>query len=176
MTTDNQTSPMLFCDIKRLSSLNNPKDLDPSYKTDLDFWIILEGKISGLYSLKYGTLEVAKNNEVYTYACSVRLQNFGGEGRVVRWPGAGLTFRAGASYYIRLESRARVYCTCNRCSWGLFGHFSLVFFVSSFSLSLGDGPIWTEILSQRAVKPKATQSRFRQVGLSVIKLHLSSKA
>ena len=27
---------------------------------------------------------------------------------------------------------------------------------SSFSLSLGDGPIETEILSQRAVKPKTT--------------------
>ena len=27
-------------------------------------------------------------------------------------------------------------------------------FLFSFSLSLGDGPIWTEILSQRAVKPK----------------------
>ena len=31
--------------------------------------------------------------------------------------------------------------------------FSRVFFFS-FSLSLGDGPIQTEILSQRAVKPK----------------------
>ena len=38
---------------------------------------------------------------------------------------------------------------------GLFGHFySHLSFLSSFSLSLGDGPILTEILSQRAVKPK----------------------
>ena len=37
----------------------------------------------------------------------------------------------------------------------LFGHFySHLSFLSSFSLSLGDGPIYTEILSQRAVKPK----------------------
>ena len=40
---------------------------------------------------------------------------------------------------------------------GLFGHFntplSLLFI---FSLSLGDGPILTEILSERAVKPKTT--------------------
>ena len=39
-------------------------------------------------------------------------------------------------------SRARAYCACIRCGWGLFGHFfshlSLLF---SFSLSLGDGPI-----------------------------------
>ena len=34
--------------------------------------------------------------------------------------------------------------------------FSLIYPFSSFSLSLGDGPIWTEILSQRAVKPKTT--------------------
>ena len=40
---------------------------------------------------------------------------------------------------------------------GLFGHFySRLSFLSSFSLSLGDGLIETEILSQWAVKPKAT--------------------
>ena len=52
-------------------------------------------------------------------------------------------------------SRARAYCSCSGCGWGLFGHFfSRLSFLFSFSLSLGDGPIWTEILSQRAVKPK----------------------
>ena len=55
------------------------------------------------------------------------------------------------------ESRARAYCACSRCGWGLFGHFfSHLSFLYSFSLSLGDGPIKTEILSQRAVKPKTT--------------------
>ena len=40
---------------------------------------------------------------------------------------------------------------------GLFGHFfSHLSLLLAFSLSLGDGPIWTEILSQRAVKPKTT--------------------
>ena len=40
---------------------------------------------------------------------------------------------------------------------GLFGHFySHLYFLSSFSLPLGDGPIKTEILSQRVVKPKTT--------------------
>ena len=34
--------------------------------------------------------------------------------------------------------------------------FTLIYLFSSFSLSLGDGPIQTEILSQRAVKPKTT--------------------
>ena len=40
---------------------------------------------------------------------------------------------------------------------GLFGYFSSrLSFHSSSSLSLGDGPILTEILSQRAFKPKTT--------------------
>ena len=57
-------------------------------------------------------------------------------------------------------SRARAYCACSRCGWGLFGlffsHLSLLF---SFSLSLGDDPILTEILSHRAVKPKTTNQQ-----------------
>ena len=37
-------------------------------------------------------------------------------------------------------SRARAYCTCSRCGWGLFGHFySHLSFLFSFSLSLGGG-------------------------------------
>ena len=52
-------------------------------------------------------------------------------------------------------SRARAFCS--RCGWELFGHFfSQLSFLFSFSLSLGDGPIQTEILSQRAIKPKTT--------------------
>ena len=40
------------------------------------------------------------------------------------------------------KSRARAFCACSRCGWGLFGHFSLSsIFLFSFSLSLGDGPI-----------------------------------
>ena len=51
-----------------------------------------------------------------------------------------------------IDSRARAYCACSRCGWGLFGHFySPLSFLSSFSFSLGDGPIKTEILSPRAV-------------------------
>ena len=38
---------------------------------------------------------------------------------------------------------ARAYCACSSYGWGLFGHFffSRLSFLSSFSLSLGDGPI-----------------------------------
>ena len=40
------------------------------------------------------------------------------------------------------HSRAGAYCACSRCGWGLFGHFfSRLPFLSSFSLSLGDGPL-----------------------------------
>ena len=39
-------------------------------------------------------------------------------------------------------SRARTFCACRRCGWGLFGNiFSHLSFLSSFSLSLGDGLI-----------------------------------
>ena len=39
-------------------------------------------------------------------------------------------------------SRARAYCACKRCGWGLFRHFfSQLSLLVSFSLSLGDGPI-----------------------------------
>ena len=39
-------------------------------------------------------------------------------------------------------STARAFCACSWCGWGLFGHFfSRLFFLSCFSLSLGDGPI-----------------------------------
>ena len=40
------------------------------------------------------------------------------------------------------DSRARAYCACSRCGWALFGHFySPLSILSSFSLSLEDGPI-----------------------------------
>ena len=39
---------------------------------------------------------------------------------------------------------------------GCLDIFSLIYHFSSFSLSLGDNPIQTEILSQRAIKRKQT--------------------
>ena len=51
-------------------------------------------------------------------------------------------------------SRARAYCAFGRYGWGWFEHFfSNLSYLFSFSHSRGDGPIQTEILSQRAVKP-----------------------
>ena len=37
------------------------------------------------------------------------------------------------------NSRARAYCACSRCGWGLFGHFFSR--LSFLPPSLGDGPI-----------------------------------
>ena len=40
------------------------------------------------------------------------------------------------------KSRARACCACSWCGRGRLGHFfSHLLFISSFSLSLGDGPI-----------------------------------
>ena len=38
-------------------------------------------------------------------------------------------------------SRARAYCACSRCGWGLFGHFFLIYQFSFLSPFLGDGPV-----------------------------------
>ena len=65
-------------------------------------------------------------------------------------------------------SRARAYCACCRCGWGLFGHFfSRLSFLSSFSFSLGDSPVQSEILSQRAVQPKFNQPTNQLIILQV---------
>ena len=40
MTTNNEIRPMKFAIIRVLPFLNNPKDLDPSYKTGLDFFLL----------------------------------------------------------------------------------------------------------------------------------------
>ena len=57
-----------------------------------------------------------------------------------------------------VNSRARDCCVCSRFGWRLFGHFfSRLLFLSSFSLSLGDCLIYTEILSERAIKPKPSK-------------------
>ena len=63
----------------------------------------------------------------------------GGGGRVVRWCWLNFQCRGVLQFGY---SRARAYCARSRCGWGSFGHFySHLSFLSSFSLSLGDGSI-----------------------------------
>ena len=63
----------------------------------------------------------------------------GGGGRMVQW--CWVNFQCRGVLQFRY-SRARAYCACRRCGWGMFGHFySHLSFLSSFSLFLGDGPI-----------------------------------
>ena len=59
------------------------------------------------------------------------------------------------------NNEARAYCTCNRCGWGCFDIFFLSFFSLFLSPSLGDCPAQTEILSQKAIKPKTTNQPMR---------------
>ena len=58
------------------------------------------------------------------------------------------------------DGRARAYCARSRCGWGFVWIFFLSSILFSVSLSLEDGPIETEILSQRTVKPKTTNPLF----------------
>ena len=69
--------------------------------------------------------------------------------------GPGLTFSTGAPYNLD-DSRARAYCACSRCGWGMFRHFySPLSFPSSFP-SFWETARYRLILFERAVKPKTT--------------------
>ena len=68
--------------------------------------------------------------------------------------GAAQTSGAGASYYLDC-SRTRVFLACSRCGWGCLDIFiSSIICLFFLPLSLGDGPILTEKLSQGPLKPK----------------------
>ena len=67
------------------------------------------------------------------------------------------------------KCRTRAYCACGRCGWVLFGHFSLLSFLFSFSLSLEEGPVQTEMMSRRAVKPKTTKQPI--IGSFTLNIH-----
>ena len=56
-----------------------------------------------------------------------------GGGRVVRWSWVNFQCRGVLQFGC---SRARAYCACNRCGWGLFGHFTLLYPFSPLSPSL----------------------------------------
>ena len=60
------------------------------------------------------------------------------------------------------NSRTRVYCVFNRCGLGLLGLFLCrLLYLFPFSSCVGDGSKKTEIMSQRAAKPKPTNQPFK---------------
>ena len=76
-------------------------------------------------------------------------------GRVVRWCWVNFQCRGVLLIWIRVGQGSIALAV--GAGGELFGHFySRLSFLFSSSLSLGDGPIQTEILSQRVVKPKTT--------------------
>ena len=105
------------------------------HKSQLPFFVMI------LKTLRPNTVHLIAGQSVYdSYSisrvhiyCDIR------GGRVVRWCWVNFQCRG----VLQLGySRARAYCARSRCGWGLFGHFySPLFFLSSFSLSLGDGSI-----------------------------------
>ena len=77
-----------------------------------------------------------------------------GGGRVVQW--CWVNFQCRASYSLDY-SRARAFCACSRCGWGLFGHFySHLSFLSSFSLSLGTARYRLKYCLKGPINPKLT--------------------
>ena len=61
------------------------------------------------------------------------------------------------------NSRARVYCSCSRCGWGLFGHFFLSSIFSLFFLTLWETARYgLKKVPQRAVKPKTPTKSSRE--------------
>ena len=76
-------------------------------------------------------------------------------GRVVRWCWANFQYRGVLLIWIRVGQVPSVLAV--GAGGACLDIFSLYHFSFFLPLSLGDGPIWTEILSQRAVKPKKTK-------------------
>ena len=76
-------------------------------------------------------------------------------------------------------SRARACALAVGAYGGCLDFFSLIYHFSSFSLSLGDDPISTEILSQTAVQPKQPTNRSNMAYIKktkppIIKHHIPS--
>ena len=61
------------------------------------------------------------------------------------------------------NSRARAYCACSRCGWGLFGHF----LVSFLSPSFGDGRHRLKYVSKGRETPKTNKPNAVVSGMSM---------
>ena len=61
-------------------------------------------------------------------------------------------------------SRARAYCSCSWCGWGLFGHFfSCLLFLFSFSLSLKMAQCRLKYCVKGPLSPKQPTNQFPNI-------------
>ena len=85
-------------------------------------------------------VENCKNDELVAFTDGSCLGNLG-PCRYGDWSGGakvlGKLSVPGRPTYLD-DSRARAYCACSWCGWGLFGHFSVDYHFSFLSPSLGD--------------------------------------
>ena len=92
------------------------------------------------------------NIHIYSYAnlvmCTLDQMVWSGGAMVL-----GKSSSAGASYNLD-DSRAKAYCACNRCGWGLFGHFFSLSFLFSFSRSLGEARYRLKYCLKEPLNPK----------------------
>ena len=94
--------------------------------------------ISSQYSNR--VVRYLRVNDPFVLVYDIGGGGVGSGGQVVRWCWINFQCRVCPTYLDK--SRARTYCFCSRCGWGLFGYFfSRLSFYFSFSLSLGDGRI-----------------------------------
>ena len=101
-------------------------------RPDID-WHCLKGPISP----KQPTIQSARDSNIGPMICISQLYTFrdAEAGWVVLCPVSGRPTNLD-------NSKARAYCACSRWGWRLFGHFfSHLSFLTSVSLSLGDGRI-----------------------------------
>ena len=78
-------------------------------------------------------------------------------GRVVKWCWVNFQCQGVLLIWIIVGKRPSVLAV--GADGGCLQFFSLLSFLSSFSLSLGDGLILTELSSKRTVKPKSTNQQ-----------------
>ena len=66
------------------------------------------------------------------------------------------------------NSRTKAYCAFSRCGRGGLDIFSLIYHFSSFSLSLGDGLIYTELFLKGPLSQKTTNQSLLQFTNSMV--------
>ena len=99
------------------------------YSVTADKCTIIKFIISAICGYSEVTVNFSQRNPNFSQC----YPNVTGGGRVVRWSWVNFQCRGVLQFGY---SRARAYCACSRCGWGLFGHFYSPVSFSSHSPSL----------------------------------------